>query len=142
VIAARGRWAVGAAALALAACIPSNVVATDQRLVAVPIAELEFMPAPGAALAGLYASVDIRGDAALSLRRIWYVFEPNGRYTAAALADVGGAPTFQTLDGVFRTTAEGLVLDDAAPVAIAVAGEHVRLSSPGGEVILRREGAW
>lgn len=139
--ATRFRWLAGLVLLPAAGCIASNVVATDQRLVVADVDQLVFQPAAVVALDGLYASVDIRGDAAVSLRRIWYLFEPGGRYTAAALAEVDGVPTFQTLVGTWASSAEGLVLDGGAPVEFAVAGEHVRFSAPTGVVILRREGS-
>lgn len=139
--AARVRWLAGLVLLPAAGCIASNVVAEDERLVVADVDQLVFQPASVVALDGLYASVDIRGDAAVSLRRIWYLFEPGGRYTAAALVEVDGMPTFQTLVGTWASSAAGLVLDGGAPVDCAMAGDHVRLSTPTGVVILRREGS-
>ncbi len=124
----------------LPGCIASNVVAPADRMVATPLDSLAWTPAGAAVLDGLWASVDIRGDAAVSLRRIWYVFQPDGRYTAAALAEVDGVPTFQTLVGTWVCSAAGLALDGQAPVACEVAGEHLRFSAPGGAVVLRRDG--
>lgn len=131
-------WLLVAASTLAPGCIPSNVVATDQRLVATGIDQLQFAHADVVALEGLHASVDIRGDAALSLRAIWYWFRADGTYTAAALTEVDTV-SFQTRDGTWRCDPGSLVLDDGEPVLLEVAGDHYRLSSPAGSVVLRRE---
>lgn len=133
------RVAVATTACLFASCIASNVVAEKDRMVTQPLAELVFEPAPGLALDGLYQSIELTGDAALSLQRIWYVFSPDGSYTAAALGDVDGAPTFQTLNGTWAISADGLSLDGAAAVPVEKSGEHVRITAPTGRVVLRRE---
>lgn len=135
----RGPVAAVAGALLFASCIASNVVAEKDRMVAQPLAELVFEPASGLVLDGLYQSIELTGDAAVSLRRIWYVFSPNGSYTAAALGDVDGAPTFQTLNGTWAMTPDGLTLDGAAAVPVEKSGDHVRITAPTGRVVLRRE---
>ncbi len=124
--------------LALAGCIPSNVVARDDRIVGTRIADLAFAPAPELRLEGLFESVEIAGDAAVSLRKVYYLFEADGRYTAAALVEASDGPCFQTLAGTWRATAEGLVLDDGAPVPCETAVDHVRLTTPDGVLVLRR----
>ena len=123
---------------AFAGCIASNVVAVTDREVPADPAALPFAPAGVVVLDGLWESVDIRGDAAVALRRIWYQFAPVGTYTAAALADVAGKPAFQTLSGSWQSTAAGLVLDGAPPVALERAPDHLRLTAPNGVVVLRR----
>lgn len=127
-----------ACAAACSGCIASNVVATEDRLVPQPLAALPFAPAPDLRLDGLYESVEITGDAAVSLRRIYYLFRDDGSYTAAALAEGDGAATFQTLSGTWHTTAAGLSLDGAEPVRLEQAGQHLRLTAPNGAVVLRR----
>ena len=126
------------AAAALPGCIASNVVAPAERMVVQDLGELAFAPAPGLQLAGLYESLDIRGDAALSLRKVYYLFAPDGSYTAAALTESGGTFAFQTLSGSWRSTPAGLVLDEAEPVPLEQCGEHLRLSAPTGSLILIR----
>jgi hypothetical protein len=123
---------------ALGGCIASNVVAVDDRLVERPIASMPFAPAPSFPFDGLWESVEITGDAAIALRRIWYVFVGDGTYTAAALGDVDGRPTFQTLNGTWSTGPDGLSLDGAAPVRLERAGDHVRITAATGVVVLRK----
>jgi hypothetical protein len=122
----------------LASCIASNVVAPDQRLVASDLTALVWTPADPAALDGFFESVDLRGEAAASLRKIFYVFLPGGTYTGAALADAGSALTFQTLSGTWTLTPDGLVLDQGRPVRCEMAPGHLRLEDTNGVVVLRR----
>jgi hypothetical protein len=129
--------ALGACSL-FGGCIASNVVAADQRLVAATAEQIAFQPAGVVVLDGLYESIDIRGDAALSLRKIYYRFAADGTYTAAALAEVDGAPQFQTLNGTWASSAAGLQLDGAEPVPLELAPDHLRLSAPTGTVVLRK----
>jgi hypothetical protein len=119
-------------------CIASNVVATEDRLVGRPVTALAFAPAPGLQLDGFYESVEITGDAAIALRRIYYLFRADGTYTAAALGDADGRTAFQTLSGTWASTAGGLSLDGAEPVLLEQAGEHLRITAPTGAVVLRR----
>lgn len=127
-----------AVASTLAGCIPSNVVATDQRMVVADLSRLQFAAAPELQLAGLYESVEITGDAAVALRKVYYLFAADGTYTAAALAEVDGRSAFQTLGGTWTSTAAGLSLDGAEPVALEAAPEHVRITAPNGALVLRR----
>ncbi|MBM4063854.1 MAG: hypothetical protein FJ265_22565 [Planctomycetes bacterium] len=133
-------WSLLALALAsgLTGCIPSNVVARDDRMVVARVAELKFEPAPGLQLAGLYESVAITGDAASSLRKIYYLFAADGSYTAAALAETDGVAAFQTLSGTWTTTPAGLALDGAEPVRLEQAPDHVRITAPNGTLVLRK----
>lgn len=120
-------------------CVPSNVVATEQRMVASDPAELTFEPAVELQLDGLWASVEIRGQAAATLRKVYYLFATDGTYTAAALTEADGAFAFQTLNGTWRNDSAGLVLDGAEPVRIERAENHLRLSTDNGVLVLRRE---
>ena len=129
--------ALGACSL-FGGCIASNVVAADQRLVAATAEQIPFQPAGVVVLDGLFESIDIRGDAALSLRKIYYRFAVDGTYTAAALAEIDGAPQFQTLNGTWVSTTAGLALDGADPVPLELAPDHLRLSAPTGTVVLRK----
>lgn len=138
----RRRWArlafAAAVALPVAGCIPSNVVANDQRMVAMDLSRLEFHPAPGLQPAGLYESVEIVGEAAVALRKVYYLFAADGTYTAAALAEIDGKSAFQTLSGTWASTAAGLSLDGAEAVALDEAPEHLRITAPNGALVLRR----
>jgi hypothetical protein len=122
-------------------CIPSNVIAADARAVATPVANLEWTDPVPTSLGGLYESVDIRGEAAQALQKVYYWFSSGGEFTGAALVLVDGAPEFQTLRGRYRITPEGLVLGDDVPaMTLRAARGHLRLNSPDGDLILRRVG--
>lgn len=120
-------------------CIASNVVAHDDRMVVSPLASLQFVPSAATSLEGFYESVDITGEAAVSLRRIYYLFRADGTYTAAALVDAAGnGGSFQTLDGTWVLTAGALVLDGGEPVQLEEAKDHVRFVAGDGTVVLRK----
>lgn len=130
---------LGSCALLLfGGCIASNVVARNERLVVPTVAELQFSPAPSLPLAGLYESVEITGDAAAALRKVYYLFAADGYYTAAALTEQDGKPGFQTLNGAWTTSAAGLSLDGAEPVLLEQAPDHLRITAPTGVLVLRR----
>jgi hypothetical protein len=116
-------------AATLCSCIASNVVAPDQRLVVSDPQQLQFEPATAASLDGYFESVDLRGDAAVALRKIFYVFLPGGTYTGAALAEADGAWSFQTLNGTWSLTPAGLVLDGDPPVRCEAAPGHLRITA-------------
>ncbi len=131
-------WLAAAALAPVAGCIPSNVVARQDRMVANDLETLQFVPMPAAELQGFYESVAVHGPVAASLRRVYYWFAPDGRYTAAALIDGPDGLAFSTLDGTYTADAAGLALDGAPAVPLERAGEYVRLATAEGEVLLRR----
>lgn len=133
----RGPWP--ALLLAVGGCIASNVVAPEQRLVVDDPAQLEFAPADGQPLDGLYASIDLRGAAAAALRKIYYRFAADGTYTAAALSEVDGRYAFETLSGIWALAGDQLVLDDGDAVRLERAPQHLRITAPNGVLVLRRE---
>ena len=127
------------ASATFAGCIASNVVARDDRMVVSPLASLQFTPAAATSLEGFYESVEITGEAAVSLRRIYYLFRADGTYTAAALVDAAGnGGSFQTLDGSWALAAGALVLDGGEPVRLEEATDHVRFVVGDGTVVLRK----
>ncbi|HEU4419572.1 MAG TPA: hypothetical protein VFT55_11580 [Planctomycetota bacterium] len=130
-------WGLLAAATTWPGCIASNVVATEDRLVVQPAKDLAFTPAHDLAPAGLYESVEISGDAAMSLRKVYYLFMPDGTYTAAALTETSTGPSFQTLNGTWTSTAAGLSLDAGEPVPIELAPGHLRITAKNGVLVLR-----
>jgi hypothetical protein len=129
----------GVLSCALGGCYASNVVARGDRAV-VADEEVVWTDAVAADLDGLFESVAIRGDAALSLRAVWYVFGPDGRYTGAALVEGDDGLAFQTLRGRWRLSPEGLALDDAPPARLQAAPDRLRIAAEGGELVLRRVG--
>ena len=134
------RFANAALALLLPwpACIPSNVVARDDRMVTLPVAELPWTPAKDLQLDGLYESVELTGEAAVTLRGVWYHFAPDGKYTGAALTEGDGRHAFQTLTGTWQQVGPALSLDGAPPVPVETAPDHLRLTAPNGVLVLRR----
>ena len=135
-------------ALAAHGCIASNVVAEQDRMVAAEAGPLAWQPATELALSGYYESVDVRGEVAASLRRVYYHFRPSdedpdgentGRYAGAALIANGDALEFQTLNGRWHNGPDGLVLDDNAPVVLEQAADHLRITAPNGVLVLRRQ---
>ena len=128
-----------AAVWPLAACVPSSVVAPEDRAAFLEPAELPWQPYSGAPLDGLYASVSITGDAGLGLLKVYYLFLPDGAFTGAALLATD-PPAFQVLSGTWSLRADGLHLGDGAPPAVLEeAPDHLRLSGAQGAVVLHRE---
>lgn len=130
---------VGVACVA-SSCYPSNVVAVRDRAVAVGAADATQWNACAAAdLEGYFESYAVEGDAALSLRKVYYLFVVGGRYTGAALVDGDDGLSFQTLGGNWSLDASGLSLDGAAPVRCESAeGGRVRIALEGGAISLRK----
>jgi len=128
-----------AACLLGAACIGSNVVAPTERMVPAADAELPFAPATAAELVGFHESIDIRGDAAVALRKVYYLFAADGSYTGAALADDGERLAFQTLTGTWTLGPDGLALDGQPPTPCDAAADQLRIRAPNGELRLRRK---
>jgi len=128
--------------LSASGCIPSNVVAREERMVVDDVSALDWQPANGVALLGLYETVDVRGEVAASLRKIYYRFAEDGTYTAAALIESAGAFQFQTIDGTWRADENGLVLDDGEPVQLDRAdGGYLRIRTETGTIVLQHEEA-
>jgi hypothetical protein len=125
-------------ALSTSACIAPSVVASSGRAVVVEESAIAWRAATAEDLIGFLRSERIEGDVAASLSRIDYYFAADGFYTGAALVLGGAHPEFQTLNGTWRLDAEGLVLDEGAPVECSANGERVRIATPDGTVVLRR----
>ena len=130
------------AALLLPSCIPSNVIAPKDRVVAVDWSGVQWVPADAGAIAGLHSSVALTGEVAPGIRKVYYDFHSNGRFTGAALVQRDGESSFEVLSGTW--TLEGGLLrlgDDAEPATAEMAPGLLRLSGAGGTVVLRREEA-
>lgn len=123
---------------ALPGCIASNVVAVKDRQVVVAAEDLPWQPATSVALDGLYESLEVRGDVATTLRKVYYVFQADGSYTGAALVEADGAFRFQTLVGTWRVVDGGLSLDEGPVVRLDAAPEHLRITAANGVLVLRR----
>jgi hypothetical protein len=125
--------------LLLPGCIPSNVVAVEDRAVVTAADVAEWRPATRAEAVGLFASSSITGPVAASLRAIYYLFEDDGSFTAAALVHEGERPEFRVLSGAWEFRDGNLVLDGAEPARLESAKDLLRLSGADGTVVLRRE---
>lgn len=121
-------------------CYPSNVVAVRDRAVAIGAEDAaQWRPCASQDLFGYFESYAVDGDAALSLRKVYYLFVPGGRYTGAALVDGDEGASFQTLGGTWSVDAAGLSLDGAPPVRCDMAdGGLLRISLEDGAISLRK----
>jgi hypothetical protein len=125
----------------LSACMASNVVAVEDRTVVTAVDQVIWQPATAEDVPGLFASESIEGPAAAALLKIYYLFQPDGTFTAAALVQSGAQSEFQVLSGTW-TFADGELLlgEDAAPAALEAAdGELLRMSGEEGAVVLRKD---
>ena len=130
------------AVLCLPSCIPSNVIAAKDREVVIDWEHVSWVPADVRAIAGLYASVTLTGDLAAGIRKVYYWFEPDGRFTGAALMQREGEAGFEVLRGTWTLEGGRLRLgDDVEPAAAEMAPDLLRLSGDSGTVVLRREEA-
>jgi hypothetical protein len=122
----------------LTGCIPSNVVAVqDRAVITTDLTGLDWQEVIAEDVPGLYESVAIEGEAAGRLWKIYYLFESDGRYAAAALLAGAEGLEFQTLNGVWELTGDGFVLDGGDPVQMSRAPDHLRMVAPNGVVVLR-----
>lgn len=119
------------------ACIPSSVVAPEERRVVSPLEQVAWRPATAEDLPGSYDSEEISGPMAAVLFEVHYLFRPDGTYTGAGL--IGAErPTFQVLSGTWVLHGSSLQLDDAAPGTLEAAPDRLRLSGDEGALVLRR----
>jgi hypothetical protein len=126
--------------VALGGCYASNVVAVTDRAVAADAVmdAVAWQPATVDQLVGFHESRSIEGDAALSLRKVYYVFMADGRYTGAALVEGDEGLGFQTLGGTWRLDAAGLSLDGGEPARCEAGGAFLRIQVAGGAIVLKR----
>lgn len=128
-------------ALLAQSCIPSNVVAPQDRIVAIEMEKVLWEPATPAAFDGLYASTSLTGEVASGLWKVYYHFTPDGHFTGAALLQgESGAPAFAVLEGTW-TLADGVLQlgEGAEPATAEMAPDLLRLRGAAGTVVLRRE---
>lgn len=119
-------------------CIPSNVVAVEDR--AVRLADEDVVWAPGTTtdLQGMWVAHSIEGEAAESLLSLVYWFGEDGHFTGAALFD-DVPPRFEVLQGMWSMDQDGLRLGENAPTArFEAARDLIRLGGEGGTIVLHR----
>lgn len=134
------RPAVLAALVALLApsCIPSNVVATEDRAVRLADEDVQWRPGEAADLPGMWVASSIDGEAAQSLLSLVYWFGPDGAYAGAALFDEV-PPRFEVLSGRWTLDEQGLSLGEGVPPAgFEAAKDRIRLRGEAGTIVLYR----
>lgn len=129
-----------ASCVALGGCYASNVVAATDRAVAADAVmdAVAWQPATKDQLVGFHESRSIEGDAALSLRKVYYVFLADGRYTGAALVEGDEGLGFQTLGGTWRLDQAGLSLDGGEPARCEAGGAFLRIQVASGAIVMKR----
>ncbi|MFO0931817.1 MAG: hypothetical protein U1E39_03810 [Planctomycetota bacterium] len=136
---ARARRAAVGLLAALAGCAGSSRLDAAHRAADAAEPAVAWADARREDLVGYFESERVSGDAAASLRRVYYVFEADGSYTGAALVTDGAHSTFQVLAGHWTLRGTTLSLgDDAAPARVFSAPDRLRLDSEGGSVVLHR----
>jgi hypothetical protein len=133
-----GRARLIAALSLFPACIAPSVVESSGRAVEAAPAEIAWRPATADDLQGLYESVQIEGEAAVSLWKIYYHFSSDGSYSGAALVLGGEQPQFQTLSGHWKLEGEELDLGEGQRVRALAGSDHLKLESESGTALLRR----
>jgi hypothetical protein len=128
-------------ALATAACgmTQSNKLDEKARAASVAPENVAWKPATRADVVGYFESDRITGEAAASLRKVFYSFAADGTYSGAALVQEGAASKFQVLSGAWRL--EGNVLDlgpDSTPAKAQAAPGRLRLDSEGGSAVFHK----
>lgn len=123
----------------LTSCYASNVVALEDRDVKTREEQAQWKPAEATSIPGLYRSGTIEGESAASLLKLFYYFDEDGSYTAAAL--VGSSPpSFQVLSGQWKFEDGKLLLgEDASPAVLEESEDMLRLSTEDGMVVLYRD---
>lgn len=129
---------LGGLALASGGCIAPSVLDASARLPVEAGPPVEWRPAALAEVPGFFESRLVEGEAAGALLKLYYWFEPEGRYTGAALVAGPGGPQFQTLAGAWAFADGRLDLGDGQVVELDSAAGHLRLRSDEGCVVLRR----
>lgn len=126
--------------LALTSC-GGTLLDASEREVVTQDAQLLWQPGTSADVPGFWLSESVSGDAAGALLMITYYFTDEGTFTGAALAfGEDGQPAFQALSGSWTCSEGTLQLEPAGEtVRLERAPGHLRLETPSGSVILRRE---
>lgn len=121
-------------------CIPSNVVAPEQRAVEVRAATLAWRPARAEDLPGFYASTEVTGASAGAVLQAYYYLGATGACSGAALVLDAEGPRFLVLadDARWTLDEQGLDLGDGAKLQAQVAEGHLRLVSPESTITFRR----
>jgi hypothetical protein len=136
---ARTRLVAALAVALLPACTSSKTLDAKERRVEPALETVAWSPATRDDVLGYFESERVTGDAASSVRKVYYSFAADGTYTGAALVQEGSRATFQTLSGRWTLASGSLTLGDDAPPAKAFASPgRLRIDSAGGAAFFRR----
>ena len=132
---------LGLLLLVLGSCMASNVVAPEERQVARSFERVNWEPATAAQLEGFFVARSIEGSLAESLAHINYLFEKDGRFTAAALLRGEDGLDYQVLSGTYHFEGQNIVLGEGGIPALleSGAGGFLRIKGSEGSVVLQRE---
>lgn len=134
-----GALGLAGALCGLGGCIPSNVVAVEDRRVVDDLGTVAWGPVARDDLRGLFHAIHLDGPLAGVLRSISYWFDADGTFTAAALF-AGPPPSYRVLDGTWELAADGRLQlgAGAEPADVARSDDLLRLSGADGIVVLQR----
>lgn len=120
-------------------CIPSNVVAPDDRAVRIEPTDAVWREGRAEDLRGYWSSRSLSGPLSSAILRLHYWFENDGKFTGAALLS-GPPPRFVVLDGVLSFDEQGQLLlgADVEPAQLEASGNLLRLTGAEGVVVLER----
>ena len=125
--------------LGLGSCIPSNIIAPKDREVKFTLDSFHWKPAMKKEIPGLYQSLKIEGPPAEAILKIYYYFDGDGSFTAAALMNTH-PPSFQIQKGSWNYEHKKLLLgEQAAPANLDAWNDYLRIRAKKGSVILHRE---
>lgn len=123
----------------LPSCIASNLLDSNQRMLQPTPVEREWNPPSPTDVEGQFESVQITGEVAGSVLKIYYYFAPDGRFSGAALVVGASGPTFQVLEGRWTLSDGKLSLGpDSEPADLHKSGDALRLTTTDGCVVLKR----
>jgi hypothetical protein len=127
-----------ALALASASCASAGPLPADRRAVSYEEVERSWSAAAPSDLHGVFESVEITGDAAGALLRIYYCFNADRTYSGAALTTGAEHSEFTTLGGSWELVGGELVLDGGERLSASVSGDRLKLENDRGRAVLRR----
>ncbi len=124
---------------ALFACASASPLAPAARAVETTAANVRWQPAHATSIPGTYRSETIEGAAAPSVIGLYYHFEADRSYAAAALL-ASHPPAFQVRNGTWSLDQGKLSLGDGSePAVIEEAEGRLRLTTSQGRVVLHRD---
>ena len=131
-------FAHGLLALALSSCVASGMLPQSHRSVAAERADDAWLAASSTDLEGLYESIDVSGEAAGGLLKIYYCFNADHTYTGAALTTGIEHAEFTTLSGAWELVDGDLRLDSTERLSASVSDGRLRLENERGTAVFEK----